>query len=68
MSLSWENYSVKGTVTTAGNNVISLETAIGANDYSILTVDGVQLKLTEQDLREIVNLIQREAFPRLGVK
>lgn len=68
MTLSWENFSIKGTVATAGGDSISLESDKGSSDYSVLTVNGVQMKLVEQDLRDLLNLIQREAFPRLGVK
>lgn len=68
MALTWDNFNVKGTVSTVGGNTISLESDKASSDYSVLTIDGSVFKLTEQDLRDLVTLISREAFPRLGVK
>lgn len=68
MALNWDTFSIKGTITTSDGQIIALETTKGAKDYSILTVEGIALKLTEQDLRDLTALISRESFPRLGVK
>lgn len=68
MTLLWNNFNVQGTITTVGGDIISLQSDLKASDYSVLSINGVQLKLAEQDLKDLVTLVSREAFPRLGVK
>lgn len=65
MAIVWNTLHVKGTVTTDGGAVISLEEQKGADHFAVFSVDGVSVPLTEDDLKDLMALISR--VPRLGV-
>jgi hypothetical protein len=68
MALVWNKFIMDGKVVTEGGVEVSLSTDSASSDYSVVTMTQPEAKLTKQDLKEIVQLLSREAFTTLGVK
>lgn len=68
MAIIWNKFVMDGKVVTEGGVEISLSEDSASADYSVMSMSQPQAKLTKQDLREIIQLIQKEAFTTLGVK
>lgn len=68
MSVTFNAFLVDGFVTTAGGNILSFKSDKASSDYCILGIDDKEIKLSPQDVMDIVSLLQRAGSFRGFVK
>ncbi len=68
MAVTWNKFQMEGQVETSTGPIFKLSSDSASPDYSVLSIDALQLKLTQADLQDIMQLITREGFSRITVK
>lgn len=64
----WNNFVMEGQVNCSTGPVFKLSSDSKSPDYSVLSIDDLHLKLSQADLQDIMQLINREGFSRITVK